>query len=91
MSGVDPVKSARFIGELTGKQGLVEEILSGRMSADDILPLVAGMVDMMVCEVAGPIIQVQDWTGFDPTARPMEGIITIPNGKVKITLEALDG
>ena len=79
---------AAMVGEMTGRPDLASAILAGELTADEVIPVISGMVDGAVRSLAVPIIRARSWTGFIPADRPMSGIITMLDGtQVRITLE----
>lgn len=80
---------AATVGRMTGRDDLTQDILSGRMGAEDVAPMLAGMVDMAIKTFFAPTVGIRDYEEFDPTARPLVGRITMLDGSVlRVTLEA---
>lgn len=72
MSDPDPRDTAAAVGRALGEGEVAEDILSGRMSAKEVAPLVAGILRGALFEVALPIVSgevVDDFgLGVDPWA-----------------------
>lgn len=89
MTYPDPREVAAAIGSLTGESELTEEFLSGRMSADEVMPFLAGMVQGVITQLFGPTVGIQGFAGFDTDTRPMTGTVTLLDGsQLTLTIEA---
>lgn len=89
MTYPDPREVAAAIGRLTGQSELAEMFLSGRMSADEVMPLLAGMLQGVITQLFGPTVGIQGVAGFDPDTRPMTGTVTLLDGsRLIVTIEA---
>lgn len=81
---------ASQIGQVTGEQEMVDDVLSGRMPSDFIAPMLAGMIDSAVRGAFAPVVGVRSWNDFEPDERPMVGEITLLDGsRLRITIDAL--
>jgi hypothetical protein len=78
------------IGRIVGKPDLTDDILSGRMDANDVSPLLAGMIDAAIRTAFGPVAGMTEYDDFDPTERPMKALITLLDGsQIRVTVDAL--
>ena len=79
------------IGRANNRPGLADNIIEGRLTADDAAPLVAGMIEGLFINVVIPITCAVGWSGFDPHVRPVVGRLTMQDGSVlEITLKQMD-
>jgi hypothetical protein len=84
------------IGHILGSPETSQEVMSGRLPAEEVLPLLAGMVDSAVQTILMPLTGSKQFIRnymppFGNTrTRPMKGTITLLDGsKLRYTLEAV--
>jgi hypothetical protein len=83
-------KMIKDLTAMVGDPQLGEDLNSGRMEADFVAPLLAGMLEQATTGVFLPVVGGTS-TGFDPTERPLVSTITLLDGsKIKITMECED-
>lgn len=88
----NPREVTEALGTALGQEDLTNKILSGELTADEAMPLLAGMIDQMMNLLFMPTVQALQYTEFrNPSMRPMVANIVMKDGTVlSIILEASD-
>jgi hypothetical protein len=89
MTAPDPRDFAAMVGRITGHEELTDDVLSGRMTAPEVVPLLTGLVEGVIRTLFVPMVGGSVTEPFDPTANPTHADVTLLDGShIRVTLEA---
>lgn len=89
MSDQEARNVAAAIGRLTGREEISDAVLSGRMTAAEVVPLLAGLVDGVTRSLFIPMVGGNLEASFDPTETPTTSTIALLDGsRIRVTIEA---
>jgi hypothetical protein len=95
VSDMDPREVAAAVGRLAGKESMADDVLSGRLSASEVAPLMAGMVDGVIRQLFIPITGAKLHEPIGPLndrGAPMHARLQVGDGSwLRVTIAAEDG
>lgn len=85
----DPRQTAVDVGAMIGQPQLAQDVLSGRLSATESAPLLAGMIETVVHAMFIPVVGATSHEQFNAVPPNVATVTLLDGSRLRITVEAL--